>query len=382
MASIAVSGYMLRFPLAGNIAAYMQYVLGLHRLGHEVLYIEEKGWPGSCYDPRSATIGDFPATGLAFVRDLLARHGAEVPVVWVDVEAGGIEGMSWPQLRGRLARADLLLDVGGLCWLQERALARRRALIDMDPMFTQTGRFGQAGYDVHFSYGTNIGEPGCGVPSTGIQWLPTVPPVVADLWEAEPPDAHQPLTTVASWSAYGGVEHEGVFYGQKDIEFERLLELPKRVPVALELAVSGADAETQQRFRGAGWIVRDAGEVTGSLSAYRGYLGGSQAELSAAKHAYVATRSGWFSDRSASYLAAGRPVIVQDTGIGTWLDTDCGVVTFGDLDEAADAVARITRELAKHAHAAREIAHDVFDYRIVLPHLLERALSERIEAVA
>jgi hypothetical protein len=206
--------------------------------------------------------------------------------------------------------------------------------------------------------------------------------VVGDLWNAPPPDRRLPLTTVASWTAYGGVEHGGVFYGQKDTEFERLLELPKRVPVALELALSGADAQVQKRFRSAGWVVRDAGEVTASQPAYRGYIRGSQAELSAAKNAYVATRSGWFSDRSACYLAAGRPVIVQDTGIATWLDADLGVVTFADLDEAAEAVARVTRELAKHARAAREIARDVFDYRIVLPHLLERALSKRMEVAA
>jgi hypothetical protein len=212
-----------------------------------------------------------------------------------------------------------------------------------------------------------------------VQWLPTLPPVVADLWTAVPPHAGLPCTTVANWSAYGGVEHDGVFYGQKDREFERLLDLPQRVPVALELALTGADADTRRRFRDKGWLVREASEVTSSVADYRGYLAGSQAELSAAKHAYVASRSGWFSDRSVCYLAAGRPVIVQDTGIGTWLDVDSGVVTFADLDEAAEAVTRVTCRLNDHSRAARRIAREVFDYRVVLPRLLARALSRHAE---
>jgi hypothetical protein len=382
MASIAVSGYMLRHPLAGNVAAYLQYVLGLHLLGHEVIYVEEKGWPGSCYDPRTSTLGDFPDAGLALVRSVLGKHGVGAPVVWVDAEAGRVDGMSWPELRERLARADLLLDVGGLCWFEERSLPRRRALIDMDPLFTQTGRFGQAEYDVHFSYGVNVGRGDCAVPSAGVEWLPTVPPVVADLWEANPPHGDLPLTTIANWNAYAGVEHGGAFYGQKDREFERLLELPARVPVVLELALSGADTLTRERFVAAGWVVREAADVTASLGAYGGYIAGSQAELSAAKHAYVSTRSGWFSDRSVCYLAAGRPVILQDTGIATWLDADYGVVTFASVDEATEAVARVTRELHKHARAAREIAREVFDYRIVLPRLLQHALSTRLEVSA
>jgi hypothetical protein len=378
MATIAVSGYMLRHPLAGNIAAYLQYVLGLHLLGHDVIYLEEKGWAGSCYDPHTSTTGDFPSAGLELVRGFLRQRGVQVPVVWLDSDVGLVEGMGWGELRERLARTDLLLDVGGLCWIEERALARRRALVDMDPLFTQAGRFGQADYDVHFSYGANIGKSHCRVPTAGVEWLPTVPPVVPELWDAQPPHRHLPLTTVANWTAYGGIEHCGAWYGQKDREFERLRDLPARVPVRLELALSGESAQARKRFTGSGWDVRDAGEVTVSLPTYRGYIAGSQAELSAAKHAYVVTRSGWFSDRSVCYLAAGRPVIVQDTGIGAWLDTGVGVVTFDDVEAAADEVQRVTRELPKHSIAARTLALEVFDYRVVLPRLLERALPAHL----
>src|SRR5262249_55468161 len=160
---------------------------------------------------------------------------------------------------------------------------------------TQAGRFGQADYDVHFSYGVNIGRSHCTVPTAGVEWLPTLPPVVPELWEGAPPRTDLPLTTVANWTAYGGIEYAGSWYGQKDREFERLLDLPGRVAVTLELALSGEGVDVRERFADAGWRVRNGGEVTASLAAYRNYLARSQAELSAAKHAYVATRSGWFS---------------------------------------------------------------------------------------
>lgn len=382
MASIIVSGSMLRHPLAGNVAACMQYVVGLHLLGHDVVYVEDKGWPESCYDPRTATVGDFPREGLALVRDLLRRNRVDVPVAWVDAEAGLVEGMVWPQLRERLASASLLLDIGGVFGLEERTLAGCRALVDVEPLFTQTERFlGDADYDVHFSYGVNIGRPWCGVPTGGIDWLPTVPPIVPQLWKAPPPSADAPLTTVADWMAYRGAEHGGAWYGQ-DGAVEGLLELPARVGSTLELALSGESERVNARLNAAGWVLRDADEITASLATYRSYIRRSQGEFSVAKPAYAATRSGWFSGRSACYLAAGRPVIVQDTGQGEWLETGLGVLTFDGAEGAARAVERVGRELRVQSLAARAVAREVFHYGVVLDRLLERAMPRRLRAVA
>jgi len=381
VASIVVSGSMLRHPLAGNVAACLQYVVGLHLLGHDVVYVEDRGWPESCYDPRTATVGDYPRAGLALVRDLLRRNRVDVPVVWVDADAGLVEGMLWPQLRERLASASLLLDVGGVFGLEERALARCRALVDVEPLFTQVERFvGGADYDVHFSYGVNTGRPWCGVPTAGIDWLPTVPPIVPQLWKAPPPRADAPLTTVVDWMAYRGAEHGGVWYGQ-DGAVERLLELPTRVGSTLELALSGQSERVHGRLSAAGWVLRDADEITASHATYSSYIRRSQGEFSVAKQAYVATRSGWFSGRSACYLAAGRPVIVQDTGLGEWLDTGLGVLTFDGAEGAARAVERVGRELGVHSQAALAIARDVFHYGVVLERLLGRAMPRRLGAV-
>lgn len=384
MARIVVCGYAVRNPVAGNALAHLQYVVGLVRLGHEVFYLEESGWPGSCHDVASGRWNDDPRAGLAATRSLLHACGAAAPVCYVDRASGATFGAEWAEAKRALAAAELLLNVGGVCWLPEFRSCRRRALIDMDPLFTQLGRIGAEGlheHDVHWSYGLNLGRPGCGVPSLGLDWRPTCPPVVPELWEpragpvaeADAP-APRALTTIASWSAYGAVFHAGERYGQKDEEFLRLLELPSRTRRPLELALSGAGPEIEARLRAAGWVVRDGVRISRDAETYRAYVTRSRGELSVAKHGYVRTRSGWFSDRSACYLAAGRPVIVQDTGFGEWLGAEAGVLTFSTLDEAAERIERLDADYERHARGARDVAARAFDYRVVLPRLVERSL--------
>ncbi|HZO30395.1 MAG TPA: hypothetical protein VFH48_30865 [Chloroflexota bacterium] len=378
MARIIVCGYMIRNPLAGNIFAYFHYVLGLHRLGHDVLYLEESGWPGSCNDPVGRTCGDDPQAGLRVVRALMADHGIEIPVCYVNRESGHVDGAAWDDLKRMLAGADLLLNVGGVCWLPEFLLCRRRAIVDMDPLFTQVGRIGVAApedHQVHFSYGVNIGRVGCTVPTVGIDWIPTVPPVVLELWEGAHVPADAPFTTIANWSSYGAVTYRGEHYGQKDEELLRLLDLPTRTSQRLELALVGVETEVTNSLRRAGWLVRNAGEVSSDLATYRAYVTGCRGELSAAKHAYVKTHSGWFSDRSVCYLAAGLPVVLQDTGFGDWLPTGQGVLAFSSVDEAADCIERVRAGYTVERRAAREIAEEHFDARRVLTHLLERAME-------
>lgn len=386
MARIVVTGYMLRHPVAGNVLAFFHYVLGLTRLGHEVCYVEESGWPYSCYDPESGLWQDFPHTGLRVVRRLMNDHGLKVPVCYVNRDTGDTDGAVWADLKRMLSSADLLLNIGGVCWLDEFRLCQRRALIDLDPLFTQMKQFGSKllhDYHMHFSYGTNIGRPDCLIPDNGLRWRPTVPPVVPELWPAATPGAGAPFTTIANWSAYGGIEHDGESYGQKDEEFMRLLPLPARTSQALELAISGADDTVRSTLRQAGWSVKDAGqEVSVDLPTYRRYILQSGGEFSVAKNAYVKTRSGWFSDRSVCYLAAGLPVILQDTGYSDWLPAGRGVLAFSSLEEAAECIARVNADYEGHRRAARQIAAQAFDYRVVLPRLLEVALGGSREPVA
>jgi hypothetical protein len=373
---------MIRNPLAGNVLAYFHYVLGFRRLGHDVLYLEESGWPKSCYDPVTCTYGDDPRAGLRLVRSLMADYGGEVPICYVNRDSGNIEGASWADLKRVLASADFLLNIGGVCWLPEFRLCRRLALIDMDPVFSQIGRIGvtpPSDHHVRFSYGVNIGRPGCTVPTGGLDWLPTLPPVVPEMWQDRASmrsgqgdsAADGVLTTVASWKAYGAVTYQGERYGQKNEEFLRLLNLPSRTPQRLELAVSGGGDGEVEQLLAAGWSIRDAGEVSSDVPTYRAYISGSRGEFSVAKQAYVKARSGWFSDRSICYLAAGLPVILQDTGFSDWLPTGRGVLAFSSSEEAAECIERVNAEYMAHCRAAREIADRKFSYRVVLPYLLE-----------
>jgi hypothetical protein len=263
-------------------------------------------------------------------------------------------------------------------------LCGRRALIDMDPLFTQAGEFASrlsGGYDAYhtcFSYGANIGQPGCTLPSAGIDWLPALPPVVPALWEGSPPAHNAPFTTIANWSAYGAITYEGEHYGQKDEEFMRVLDLPGRTSQKLELALSGAAEDIVSLLRTSGWSVRDASlDVSLDLPTYRAYIRGSRAEFSVAKHAYVKTRSGWFSDRSVCYLAASLPVVLQDTGFSEWLPTGRGVLAFSSLDEAAECIEKVNSDYEAHRRAAHGIAEEVFSYKVVLPRLIDAALAVR-----
>ena len=382
MGRIIVCGYMIRHPVAGNLLAYFHYVLGLHRLGYKVVYLEESGWPQSCYDPFTRNYSDNPQAGLRAVQALMNNYGVKAQVCYVNRDTGTVYSADWEEVKLMLRTADLLLNIGGVCWLPEFLLCKRRVLIDMDPFFTQIGQFAAEGhndYHAYFSYGVNIGRPDCGIPSDGIEWLPTVPPVVPDMWHPVITPEHcgeewaAPFTTIANWSAYGGTTYQGEQYGQKDEEFMRLLQLPSYCSQKLELALSGSDAEIAEIVKilqAAGWLVQDGRAISADLSTYRTYLTGSRGEFSVAKHAYVKTRSGWFSDRSVCYLAAGRPVILQDTGFSDWLPTGHGVLAFSSLESAVDSIERVNADYPAQSLAARELAQ-TFSYKVVLPRLLE-----------
>jgi hypothetical protein len=379
MARIVVTGYMIRHPVAGNILAFFQYLMGLHLLGHQVVYLEESGWAYSCYNPDTREWQDSPEAGLKIVRGVLAKYKLNIPVCYVNRETGNITGIEWNELKQLLKETDLLLNIGGVCWLPEFRLCNRRALIDMDPFFSQVQGFASKvldDYQLHFSYGTNIGNSDCKIPTCGIKWLSIVPPVIPELWTGAKPRDNAPFTTIGNWGAYGEIVLDGESYGQKDVEFLRILNLPKYTRQRLELAISGADEEVKEQLRQAGWLVRDAGEeVSVDLQTYKSYIAQSRAEFSVAKNAYVKTKSGWFSDRTVCYLAAGIPAIIQDTGFSNWLPTESGILSFSSMDEAIRRIETVNSDYLKHRRAALAVAEEFFSYRVVIPKILEEALK-------
>ena len=383
MARIIITGYMIRHPVAGNMLAYFHYLLGFHRLGHDICYLEENGWPDACYNPELGSYSDDPSFGIRAVQALLNNYDINVPVIYVNRKTNKVSGDRHTDIDHLLSSTDLLLNIGGVCSLPQFALANKRALIDMDPLFTQLGLFAGEDindYDAYFSYGCNIGKTSLSIPSSSIQWLPVVPPVLPDIWQNFSTDTSRtdpPFTTVCNWNAYGGVEHDGEHYGQKDVEFMKLLDLPKHVCPQLQLAISGADDNTKKMFSTAGWSICNAADVSHDLDTYQQYIAGSRGEFSAAKQAYVKTRSGWFSDRSVCYLAAGLPVIVQDTGISDWLTTGKGILTFSSMEQAIDCIEQVEADYNGHCQAAKQIAGEVFNYTVVLPQILEHAFASK-----
>jgi hypothetical protein len=383
MLRIIVCGYMIRMPVAGNVLAFAQYLLGFERLGHSVLYVEESGWPQPCYDPAKGDYSDDPATGMQYVRNLLTAIGAKCELVYIDSLNDRVHGMDRADIRREIRNADFTLNVGGVCWLPDFANAKRLALVDMDPMFTQVGKFGHdhlERYDVHFTYGTNIGQPACRIPTLGIDWQPTLPPVVLDLWQTTgsgDSGGARRFTSVANWSAYGEVDWDGSRYGQKDKELLKFFDLPRQTDAKIELAVSGMPCETVDRFRHAGWQLMDAAQVSHSLNEYRSYIWNSTGEFSVAKNAYVNSRSGWISDRTACYLAAGKPVVVQDTGVPHNRLYGDAFRTFTDLPSAIQALATVNNNYAAARRDALRLAEDVFSYVHILPKLVERVLLGR-----
>lgn len=376
---VMIGGALAHQPLgaAGYAWVFLQYVLGFRRLGFETYYVEHID-SKSCIDTdwKPAQFAD--SANVAFFSAVIDRFALTDHAALLEWEGAGHAGLSRGDVE-RLAReTDLFVNLSGRFHLTSvLAAARRRMYLDLDPGFVQIWQqqygvdMNLRGHDVHVTVGLNLGAPDCPLPTCGIEWQTTLPPVVLSEWTtSQPPGAR--YTTVADWRGYSPVEWQGVWYGQKAEEIMRIVELPRRVAVPLELCLAIHPNEPDlSALTTNGWHLSEPRQLCATPDSYRDYIHGSRGELTAVKHGYAAGRSGWFSDRSACYLAAGRPVIVQDTGIGAYVPTGAGLLTFTDLDSAADALDRVERDYARHAAAAAAFARDHLDSDRVLPRLLE-----------
>ncbi|HXD91278.1 MAG TPA: hypothetical protein VNU00_09495 [Candidatus Binataceae bacterium] len=394
---IVTTGLAATYPLGGVFWDYLQYALGFARLGHEVLYLEDSGkW---CYDPGQTTFVESGANNAAYFARAIPQLDPALADRWFFRDAlGATWGWDWPRVVEFCRSADLFVHISAACEMRDEYYAAQRlAFIDSDPMFTQAsipdyaeGRLTDdelsrrrvemiRAHDVHFTFGENIGAADCRIPRALFDWLPTRQPIVIDCFagpgvEVPLADRRRILTTVMSWeAAEKGPLVEGVAYYGKGPEFMRFLDLPTRSALPIEIAISGK--APRDDLRAHGWRLIEAPEVSGDPWTYRDYLARSFGEWSIAKNAYVQSRSGWFSCRSACYLALGVPVIVQDTGFGCAIPRGEGVLSFATLDEAQAAIAAVAMNPARHARAAREIAREYFDSSKVLSRLIDQALN-------
>lgn len=383
---IVVTGLVATYPLGGVGWDYLAYVDGFRRLGHDVLYLEDTGaW---FYHPDDQTFSDDPAPNLRYLTAALATIGAADTAWSVRAPDDTYAGVDRAGVQRFCNGADLLLNLSGCCWLRDEYRgARRVAYLDSDPGYTQAKLWAAARgcatedelfsvnlirqHDRFFTFAEHIGAADCRVPACGIDWMPTRQPVVLERWPFAFDAAARRFTTVMSWKQETAPPViDGERFGAKDIEFLRFIALPARTPVALEVAIGGAAPRADLAAHG--WHVVDAHSCSSTMADYQRYLQASRGEWSVAKNTYVALRSGWFSTRSAVYLASGKPVIVQETGWSAHYPTGAGLFAFATIDEAAAALAAVEADYRRHCDAARAVA----ERELAAPRVLGRLLRD------
>ena len=388
---IVVTGLLGQYAFGGVTWDYIQYLLGFRGLGHDVWYLEDSGaWP---YDPIRQTVSEDCSYNVNYLRGMMTEFGFGDRWIYRNGADGKFHGAGETAARDLIKNGDVLVNVSSAGWLRDYDFGvKHQMFIDGDPMFCQVGLLDpkKADYaarvrahDSHFTFGLNMGRPGCLAPETGIRWKRTVQPIALDHWPvqddanaaAQGSIAPARFTTVMNWASYAPIEWQGKLYGQKDLEFERFKMLPKHTPQRLEMAMGqgiGSKRPTEE-LRSLGWTIHEAGEVLSDHRSYHEFLRTSKAEWSVAKHGYVAGRTGWISCRTACYLALGRPAVVQETGWSEYIPSGDGLLAFSTLEEAVDAIADINDHYAEHQAAARALAQQFFEAKKVCADLLAQA---------
>jgi hypothetical protein len=385
---VVVTGLIGQYAFGGVTWDYIQYVLGFQKLGHDVWYLEDTStW---AYDSVKQEGTADCSQNVAYLGRVMSEFDLGDRWIYRNVADGSYHGVRDATEAERiLASADVLANVSGACWLRDATAAiPLKLFLDGDPMFTQIGlvhgekkEFAArvAAHERHFSFGLNIGRPGCAVPEAGLQWRPTVQPIALDWWKqplTEGSSAHvaaDAWTTVMNWASYAPRDFAGTTYGQKDIEFERFIDMPSRTPEKFVLAMGhgiGLRRPTE-RLESIGWNIIEPDIHIPDYKTYHDFLSRSKGEWSIAKNGYVKSRSGWFSCRSACYLAAGKPVVVQDTGWSDHLPSGEGALAFSTHEEAVDAITQVAGNYEHHSRAARAYAEKYFDAAKVCAALIE-----------
>jgi hypothetical protein len=378
--SLVIAGALAQKPkIAGHTWALLQFLLGFRRLGWKTLFVDHLE-PSICVDETGRNCPVERSVNLRYVLDVVRSFGLEDDYVLIDPGSQSLIGMTRSQLLERVRRSAFLLNITGHLRDQEVLdCASKRIFLDIDPGFGQFwDKLGLhhpfAGCDAYVTIGLNIGRPDCTIPTCGLDWIVTPQPVVLEWWP--PSDVPgESFTTIASWrGAYGPIEFDGKSYGLRVHQFRRFVDLPRLTGRSFELALAIHPSETRDLalLSEKGWSMVDPQIVAGDPVSYRTYVGRSRAEFSVAKDLYVQSRGGWISDRSLCYLASGKPVLAQETGISHHYPTGEGLLTYSTLEEAVAGVEEITRRPNWHARAARALAAEFFDSDKVLRQLLQK----------
>lgn len=382
MTRVVVSGALANKPdNGGNAWTRLSWVLGFTRLGFDVSFVEQIA-PTACVDWTGHMVPFADSLNLAYFREVTQQFAMTDSATLLCGDGEHTCGLSWTELEDLADEADLLFNMSGHLQGPLRRRFRRSVFFDDDPGFTQfwwaqgnAASSWLADHDYWFTIGENVGLADCSIPLGGIPWRSARVPVTLEEWPVCQADNNARFTSVGTWRGpYGPVQHAGKTYGLKVHEFRKMIELPTRVGLEFEIAldihpdeVSDLAALTANR-----WVVIDPKRVARTPDTFRGYVQRSGAEFSVAQGIYVATQSGWFSDRTVRYLASGKPVLVQDTGFSRHYPVGDGLIAFHTLDEAVAGAERIVRDYDMHARAAREVAEAYFDATRVVGQLAEQ----------
>lgn len=378
---VVLAGYFVRCPLGGYAWQILHYLWGLRACGLEPYFYEDTAYYPDCFDPETGNMCSGPETGIDVAARFLGAHGFGENWIFFDAPRDAYFGRSREEAAAVLREARLLVTLAPVNRLP-RTVGRTRAFVDIDPGFTQIQAQGDPGlrellaeHDVHFTLGENIGTPGCAIPCGDVTWHPTRPPVVPALWQPLPADPGAAFTTIGRWDER---RRDTVLAGEvyswcKRVEWLRFLELPALTGARFELAMD-VDKTPGDRalLESRGWSIVDPLAVSGDPFVYRDFICGSRGEFTVAKDLNVRLATGWFSDRSVCYLAAGRPVVTQDTGFDRVVPTGEGLFPFRGVEDARDAVRTVEAHFDRHGAAARRLAIEHFSAERVIRDLLGR----------
>jgi hypothetical protein len=381
---IIVLGFMGCCPIAGVIWQHLHYIGGLQRLGHEVYYVEDSA--RYLYNPQTLETNDDYTYAVETLRDLAEAFNFKERWAYCArfLDPPQSFGLSLSRLRDLYREADAVLNVCGSQWLHDDLLECGRLIyVESDPgpeqMTLDQGepRRNIERHHTLFTFGENIGSDLFPVPLHGLKWLPTRQPVVTDFWKTEVSPAKDAVfTTITNWSTRGkkDIAWQGeTYFWSKSENFQRFIDAPLIAGETLEIATDIQDTSIANLFRTKGWRLVSPRQLSSDRESYRRYIQASRGEFTVSKDNYVRLNTGWFSDRSACYLAAGRPVITQETGFTRHYGGEKGLFAFSDLDGVREAVAAINADYLMHSRAAYEIAREFFEAEKVLASLLERA---------
>jgi len=390
---IIVSGFIGLYPTGGVTWDYIQYPLGLKMQGHDVYYIEDTGQYSNYRISKRAW--DDPYDSVNYLRQIMEKFGLKDAWAYRDTFGKNCYGMSLKKIMEVCSSADIFINISdsSIC-RQEYLQIKNRVLIDTDPMFTQlqtnealqqdprypVNKFNINEYTHHFSFGENITEADCKIPSLGLIWRPTRQPICLNYWI----DSALPIktgsasfTTIMNWSTRSKLNYLNQEWGQKDVEFNKFISIPKNIKNVEFKIVLAASAKFKNDvdtllINNYGWKILDPLNKVKTTSDYKNFIRLSDAEFSVAKETYVKSNSGWFSCRSACYLAMGKPVVTQETQWSKYIPSGNGLFAFTDIESAIDAIKKVNSNLNYHSIKAKEIAYEYFDSNKVLHELLEK----------